>query len=468
MSENAPSVRNRFREMLERGSFVVLGEVCAPGRDMDRHVAAERIAAFEQAALAVTGIPASLAVTEGGGSADFFRSAEFVDALAPENRDRHLFFLSGRNCPAELAAQLTDGARSGGALNFVAVSGSIASGENAAQATGRHFMESTAILRQWGDRTDRAELFCGCTANPFQYSADALFATHVKLMRKLRCGAQFVIAQSNWDMLKLQAMRWYLNGRNWYVPSLARLMFLTPERVERILAGRFPGIVISPEFHAILDKELRFSRSQFEAAQWRRIELQAAGCRLLGYSGVQIAGLDKPEQLTLAAEKIAGALREFPVFDGWLEAYNSYQAKAEMAPFAGSFYLYDRGLNRMAPDRLPCEMRQPDPPEVRFGERFQAALARFCFPHADRQPASSRHWLKRLAVHCPGRCPACTLPRTEFVCVRQCPKRLNGICGGVRPDGSCEIEGMGECVHLKVMRLARFADREGELEDFLP
>lgn len=444
---------------------MVLGEVQAPGRGLDKQVAAERIAAFEQAALGVKEISAALAVTEGGGHADFFRSAEFASALTPENRDRHLFYLSGRNCTEDLVPRLLEDAQANGVLNWTAVSGNAVPGETLRQVSGRNFMESTAILRAIRKQPGLDTVFAGCAANPFQYKADLLFAQHVKLMRKIRCGAQFVVTQCNWDMLKLQAMRWYLNGRGIFVPSVARLMFLTPERVERILDGRFPGVVISPDFRTILNKELRFSRSQFEAAQWRRIELQAAGCRLLGYSSVQLAGLDKPEQLGLAAGKIAGALREFTVFDDWLEAYNSYQAQAEMAPFTGSFYLYDRGLNRTEPDRYPADMRLPDPAVTRWGERFRAGLNRVLFPHADRQPAASRKLLKRLAAGCAGRCAGCTLPQTMFVCARHCPKHLNGICGGVRADGSCEIPGVGECVHVKIMRLARAAGMEGGLEE---
>ena len=459
-------VRNRFREKLERGDFLVLGEFPLPGREMDKGVAFERIAAFEEAISRVEDISVSLALTEGGNSAEFFRSAEFIQALKPENRDRHLFYLSGRNCPEDLVPELMSRASAEGALNWVAVSGNAVPGEYGRRAGSRRFMESTAILRAIHKCGD--SFFTGCTANPFQYSADSLFAQQVKWMRKIRCGAQFVVAQSNWDMLKLQAMRWYLNGRGYFIPSIARLMFLTPERMEWILDGRFPGIVISPDFRTILQKELRISRSQFEAAQWRRIELQAAGCRLLGYSGVQVAGLDKPEQLRLVASRIAGALREFPAFDGWLEAYNSYQARAEMAPFSGSFYLYDRGLNRIEPDRYPPEMRQPDPAVTCFGERFRSGAARLLFPHADRQPVASRKLLKQLVTGCPGRCPGCTLPQTMFVCARHCPKHLNGVCGGIRPDGSCEFPGVGECVHRKIMRLAREQGMERMLEEQLP
>ncbi len=463
---NKSFIRNRFREKLERGDFQVLGEFQVPGRELNKDGACERLAAFEAAARKVENITVALALTEGGNSAEFFRSAEFISALSPEDRDKHLFYLSGRNCPADLVPELMARAAEEGALNWTAVSGNAVPGENVRKTSTRRFMESTAILRTIRKSGDA--FFMGCTANPFQYSADSLFAQQVKWMRKIHCGAQFLVAQSNWDMLKLQAMRWYLNGRGYFIPTIARLMFLTPERVERILDGRIPGIVISPDFREILNKELRFSRSQFESAQWRRIELQAAGCRLLGYSGVQLAGLDKPEQLSLAAAKIAGALREFPSFDGWRDAYNSYQARAEMAPFSGSFYLYDRGLNRTEPDRYPPEMRQPDPAESSFGERFRAGVSRFLFPHADRQPAASRKLLKRLAAGCVGRCPACTLPQSMFVCARHCPKHLNGVCGGIRTDGSCEIPGVGECVHRKIMRLARTYGVEGSLEEYLP
>ena len=56
-------------------------------------------------------------------------------------------------------------------------------------------------------------------------------------------------------------------------------------------------MISSSDFRKILDKESQFSSNQFESAQWRRLELQAAGCRLLGYSGVQIMGVDTPANM---------------------------------------------------------------------------------------------------------------------------------------------------------------------------
>ena len=171
-------IRNRFREKLERGDFLVLGEVQVPGRELDKDVACEKIAAFEKAARSVENMTTSLALTEGGSSAEFYRSADFISALDPEYRDTHLFYLSGRNCPEDLVPELMQKASAGGALNWVAVSGNAVPGENARKTAGRRFMESTAILRTI--RKFDSSFFAGCTANPFQYSADSLFAQQVK------------------------------------------------------------------------------------------------------------------------------------------------------------------------------------------------------------------------------------------------------------------------------------------------
>lgn len=113
--------------------------------------------------------------------------------------------------------------------------------------------------------------------NPYQYTGWSLMGQYFKLVKKLNSGASFLVTQAGWDMLKLQSLRWYLTGRSLFYPMIARLILLTPEKVERILAGEYPGISISHDFQRILEKELHYSNTQFEAAQYRRLELQAAG-----------------------------------------------------------------------------------------------------------------------------------------------------------------------------------------------
>jgi len=47
-------------------------------------------------------------------------------------------------------------------------------------------------------------------------------------------------------------------------------------------------------------------------------------------------------------------------------------------------------------------------------------------------------------------CGQCVLHSTGMTCPMNCPKQLrNGPCGGVRPDGNCEVKPEMRCVWLK-------------------
>jgi hypothetical protein len=47
-------------------------------------------------------------------------------------------------------------------------------------------------------------------------------------------------------------------------------------------------------------------------------------------------------------------------------------------------------------------------------------------------------------------CGQCVLHSTGLTCPMNCPKQLrNGPCGGVRPDGGCEVKPEMTCVWLK-------------------
>jgi len=60
-------------------------------------------------------------------------------------------------------------------------------------------------------------------------------------------------------------------------------------------------------------------------------------------------------------------------------------------------------------------------------------------------------------------CGQCALPVTAYACPMSCPKQLrNGPCGGVNPDGGCEVYPDQRCVW--VMAYER-ADAEGHIAD---
>ena len=65
-------------------------------------------------------------------------------------------------------------------------------------------------------------------------------------------------------------------------------------------------------------------------------------------------------------------------------------------------------------------------------------------------------------------CGQCVLHSTGMTCPMNCPKTLrNGPCGGVRPDGTCEVKPEMRCVWLKAydrsQRLPLWQDHFNEL-----
>lgn len=60
-------------------------------------------------------------------------------------------------------------------------------------------------------------------------------------------------------------------------------------------------------------------------------------------------------------------------------------------------------------------------------------------------------------------CGQCALPVTAYACPMTCPKQLrNGPCGGVNPDGGCEVYPSQRCVWLIAYERA---DQEGRVGD---
>lgn len=67
-------------------------------------------------------------------------------------------------------------------------------------------------------------------------------------------------------------------------------------------------------------------------------------------------------------------------------------------------------------------------------------------------------------------CGQCVLHDTGLTCPMTCPKTLrNGPCGGVRPDGGCEVKPEMRCVWLKAdERAARLPLWKGHIDVLRP
>lgn len=59
-------------------------------------------------------------------------------------------------------------------------------------------------------------------------------------------------------------------------------------------------------------------------------------------------------------------------------------------------------------------------------------------------------------------CGQCVLHATGMTCPMTCPKNLrNGPCGGVRPDGACEVDASTPCIWVQAWERAARMPRHG-------
>lgn len=456
------SLENHFKTKLDNGDFHVLVELAVPSADTPMQDAVRKCADFEYAIHSQELPDASIAFVDQNAPGYALDMVHFASELCRFARDRHLLYLRGVESSVDRAMQILRHGVSEGFKNFCFVSGSVKN-ETEESARKRIFTESVSLLDAF--RSDPIpSVLTGAVVNPYQYVPGAAYAQFYKTMRKIHCGASFLVSQFGWDMLKLQELRWNLHRRGFPVPTIARLLFLTPDNAESICAGKYPGVHISPDFELLLKRECEHSRAQFEAAQLRRLQIHVAGARFLGCSGVQIAGIRSTDLLETVMPRIRQALLEFPSFEDWRAAYQEYYARLDMAPYPHRFHFFEGLLEHGDVPDEPVISNVEIMPLTWF-ERKKRSLVKKLFAHADSLPANERRLTKKLFCGCRS-CSHCRLPQTDFICPELCPKGFaNGPCGGNKADGSCELSD-APCVFLKRIRFANaeqnYLSLEGE------
>jgi hypothetical protein len=88
---------------------------------------------------------------------------------------------------------------------------------------------------------------------------------------------------------------------------------------------------------------------------------------------------------------------------------------------------------------------------------------------AQRIVAALEHLVKKPIWDC-RMCGQCVLHDTGLTCPMTCPKTLrNGPCGGVRPNGHCEVKPEMRCVWLKaVQRSEQLPLWKGHIDQLRP
>lgn len=95
-------------------------------------------------------------------------------------------------------------------------------------------------------------------------------------------------------------------------------------------------------------------------------------------------------------------------------------------------------------------------------------LQKIGFDRLERPVAALESVVKGALFDC-RMCGQCALSSTGMSCPMNCPKGLrNGPCGGVRPDGNCEVYAEMPCVWVKAFEGSKVMQRGDAIEQDLP
>jgi len=456
----------RFALRLREGSFLVLVELNTLGSEQPFESAMALSTAVASRAGKSAEV-AALVLTDRLRGEDCHDPVATATALAAASGKPVVMCLSGKGSSSDRIRAALAGARGKGLCDILAVTGD-RSDRHPVRRSGRPqgyaggYLESLDILRL-ARQADRA-FFTGGVVNPFKYTPADSYLQYLKMVRKLATGAEFIVTQVGWDMRKLQELQWFLAMRQMAPPVLARLLLLSLEEIRRLERVVWPGVHVPREFTALLQRESEISATQSLAAQLPRIGLQAAGCRLLGYSGVQIAGIHDQGTLDMVLGGIQQALQQYRDYGEWLHAWQDYHGDLSFAPVPAPFYVF-RGLmgeGATPHDPASVELTGRVFPPALLADRLRAAVLPWIL--SEKAP----DWLStfyRAACRGGDSLPGKRLRACFYLDRRACPKGLvYGACGGGTPEGLCEF-GHAPCFFQRVIALAGSRHELDRLEE---
>ena len=456
-------LNNSFKRAVSNGEFYTLFQICTPESDCNIDAALNRANPFIREVEEIEDINCGVALYNGNRYRDNVNIVNFASALKFKDTNKHVLFLSGRGKREKDMIEAIDASLSFGFKNIIPVSGFFYDDDdNEKSLKNEPFYDSARSVSLFGKYFGEVHKFPGAVINPYKYTPNDLYPQYFKLIKKIKAGANYIFTQTGWDLLKLQELRWYLEKRNLYIPTIATLYFLKPDYIEKIITGRIPGVAMSPDFLAILRKEARIGIAQFMAAQWRKLQLMISGVRLMGYSGVLIEGLDRSSDVKVAQHKIKEAFEEFKTFDDWKVAYTEYLARAEMAPYPYRYYMYSNLFDGPYADNAKESFIKID--ECSRKEKLSFDLSQKLWKN--KLYSSDKSIIRKIVYKCSS-CDEeeCSLHKLFWNCHRKCPKKLiNGPCGDTNSDGSCFLT-QKECLFGKVFRMANMKKQIDKLED---
>jgi len=321
--------------------------------------------------------------------------------------------------------------------------------------------------------------FMGAVTTNFKIHENEVVPQYLKLEKKIRAGARFIINQIGYDSRKVhEQIAWMRRRSLRHVPLIGNVFLLNPGAARLFREQVIPGVAISDKLHELCMKQ----GAAPDRGKTFFLELaakQVAVCRGLGCRGAYLGGVHSMRDVTRILEMERGfAPEDWKAFAKEI----SFSRPDEFFLFAeeegtglcnpellNPAYEASRRNRRSGRNRNLAYRTSKLVHDVMFspGKGFWNLGKKLCQNARDplQGPGLMRaaeHLGKAVMFGCRD-CGDCSLPDIAFLCPESsCAKnQRNGPCGGTR-DGKCEVEDF-DCIWSRAYDRLKHEGRELDL-----
>ncbi|HEY4759804.1 MAG TPA: methylenetetrahydrofolate reductase C-terminal domain-containing protein [Thermoguttaceae bacterium] len=327
----------------------------------------------------------------------------------------------------------------------------------------------------------KTNFYIGCVVSPFKRHERELMPQFFKLVRKITCGARWVIPQLGYDMRKFHEVKLFLAARGIDVPVIGNVYLLSRGVAKLFHSGKLAGCVVTDK---LLETVEKYAAGPDKGKKFF-LELaakQLAVFKGLGFTAGYIGGMAKAETFG----QIIDMAESFGPNDWWdLIKEIQYSLPDE-------FFLFEHdpqtGLSdptAINPQYLDSLKHPKKSKQVTLNYRLSRLvhslaftrdkalypILKRIFARLDKKPNflarmsySLEKASKSMMYGC-QECGDCSLPECAYICPKKwCSKcGRNGPCGGSL-DGRCELDDK-QCIWARVYeRLKYYGESEQMLE----
>ena len=339
-------------------------------------------------------------------------------------------------------------------------------------------------IKQFGNGSEtqklkKTQFLIGAVTTNYKLYEGEVIPQYMKLLKKVDCGAQYIINQVGFDSRKIHELKLYMENHDMgHIPLIGNVYLLNPRVAKIFNSGKIPGVVVSPALLKLCEEQEK-SEDNGKEFFYEFAAKQIAIYKGLGYRGAYLGGISNISVI----KKILEIEQTFSS-DDWKQFAKEIRFSRE-----GEFFYYNENpeTGLVTPEAVNKKSKlkskhksfsyqfsnwmhnnffEPDKTFARIGTNIcKNAKDPFQGPKLMR----TIEQVSKVTLYDCKDCGDCSLPDITFLCPEsQCAKnQRNGPCGGTR-EGRCEVDGFGDCIWLRAYERLKYTGKEEQLLNHVP